>query len=132
MIDELRRVVEDQDWIAGCRKTIMRRLKMAAHDVCFADPLTGEEAVGRLRVRPVLANQRNTLAHGAPHLFRQYTESTAKPCIFESASGNLVSYPFYFIMTRRAIDAALSERRHRNSLNRLHGAPLYRESGAQQ
>jgi hypothetical protein len=129
---ELRRVVEDQHWTTGCRKTIMLRLKVAAHDVCFADLPTAEAALGYLRVGPVLAIQRNTLAHGAPHLFQQYTKSTAKPCILESVSGNLASYPCYFIVTRRAIEAAQSKRRHRHTLNRLHDILPCSESGAQQ
>ena len=74
LINELRGVMEDQHRSVSCRKTIPCRMEMAAQDVCFADPLIGEEAVGRFGVRPVLANQGNALAHGAPDPLQQLSE----------------------------------------------------------
>lgn len=133
LIDELRGVMEDQHRTAGCRKAIPRRLKMAAQDVCFADPLIRKEAVGRFGVRPILTNQGNALAHGAPDPLQQLSEFTAKPGIFEGASGNLVICPCHIFPRRAALDTPLPKRhRRRHSLRYLHGAPPCRESGAQQ
>src|SRR6266567_1282203 len=74
-------------------RTIMRRLKVTSQNVRLADPLVGEETIGRLGVGPILADQRNTLSHGAPDLSQQFAESVAKPRIPKFASGDFSINP---------------------------------------
>ena len=70
-VGELRRVMNDENLPAGCREMIPGRVKMTAQNITFADPPIGEEAIGRFGVGPILANQGNALAHGAPKAFQQ-------------------------------------------------------------
>src|SRR6266480_387433 len=74
-------------------RTIMRRLKVTSQNVRLADPLVGEETIGRLGVGPILADQRNTLSHRAPDLRQQFAESVAKPRIPKFASGDFSINP---------------------------------------
>ena len=67
----------------------MCRLEVTSQNVCFADPAVGKEAISRLGVRPILADQRNALSHRAPNLLQELAESAAKPGVLKFASTNL-------------------------------------------
>lgn len=79
---------------SGCG-TIMCRLEMAGQNVRFADPVIREEAVGCLGIRPILADERNALSHGASNLREQFAESIAEPRVTKLASTNLSIYPTF-------------------------------------
>ena len=55
---ELGGVLDDQNGAVRCGKAVVRGLEVAGQDLRLADPLIGEEAVSRLRVRPILARER--------------------------------------------------------------------------
>ena len=55
---ELGGVLDHQDGAVRRGEAVARGLEMAGQDLCLADPLIGEEAISRLRVRPVLARER--------------------------------------------------------------------------
>src|SRR3954466_14785192 len=55
---ELGGVLDNQDGAVRRGEAVARGLEMAGQDLRLADPIIGEEAVGRLRVRPVLACER--------------------------------------------------------------------------
>src|SRR5580700_11603885 len=75
----------------GC--AITGGLKVASQNGCLADALVREKAVGRFGVSPILADQRNAFAHGAPKLRKQLPKSLAKPRIPKFASGDLSINP---------------------------------------
>lgn len=55
---EFRRVMENEDRSLRRRYAPARRLEMTAKSIRLVDPFVGEEAIGGLRVGPVLTNQR--------------------------------------------------------------------------
>ena len=57
LIGELGRVVKHENKIVRCRYTLTRGLEMARQNVSFADAMIGKKTVGRLRIRPILANR---------------------------------------------------------------------------
>ncbi|MGX1168774.1 hypothetical protein AB7M16_005040 [Bradyrhizobium sp. USDA 372] len=57
-----------------CGGAITCQLEMAGQNVRFADPVIREEAVGGLGIRPILADERNALSHGASNLREQFAE----------------------------------------------------------
>ena len=127
LVRELGRVMQDQNEIIGGGHTITSRLKMTGQNIRLADPVIREKAIGSLGVGPILANQRNALPHGAPDLGQQFAESVAKPRIPKFASGCFPINP-----ACRGADRLGSASRHSISQNQTHGAPIVRESGAQQ
>jgi hypothetical protein len=54
--------------LAGCSFADARlnKLEATGQDVRIADPVVGQKSIGRVGIGPVLADQRNALAHGAP------------------------------------------------------------------
>ena len=93
LIGELGRVVKHENRTVRYRYTLARRLEMARQNVRFADPIIGEKAIRRLRVRPILANERDTLAYVARNPLKQCAKSLAKPCIPKFAPGDLSINP---------------------------------------
>ena len=69
--------------------SITRRLKMPSQNVRLADAVIGEEAIGRLCVGPVLADQRNALPHRASQLRQQLAEPCLQTLVSQAAAGNL-------------------------------------------
>jgi hypothetical protein len=119
--------MQDQNETIGGSNTITRRLKMTGQNVRLADPVIREKAIGGLGVGPILANQRNALPHGAPDLGQQFAESVAKPHVPKFASGGFSINP-----TFEGGDRLGSAPRQSIPQHQTHGAPLDRESGAQQ
>ncbi len=68
---------------------------MAAEDVGFLHALVGEEAVGRLRVRPVLTRERYAPAHTVTNLLQQLAKSLTKTSILESCLVDLALRPVF-------------------------------------
>src|SRR3954453_8380310 len=66
---------------------------MAGQDLRLADPIIGEEAVGRLRVRPVLARKRQACPDRARHALDEFAQALAQTLIHEHASGELALPP---------------------------------------
>ena len=59
----------------------------------FADAMIGKKTVGRLRIRPILANERNTLPYVAADPLKQCAKSLAKPRIPKLAPGDFTINP---------------------------------------
>lgn len=93
LIGELSRVVKHENRAVRCCHPLTRRLEMARQNVRFADTMIGEETVRRLRVPPILANERDTLSYVAPDLLEQCAKSLAKPRIPKFASGDFPINP---------------------------------------
>src|SRR5215475_698901 len=89
LIGELGRVMEHKDLPIAGAHSITRRLKMPSQNVRLADAVIGEEAIGRLCVGPILANQRSTLTHGAPELRQQRAEPSLQSFVSQRAAGDL-------------------------------------------
>ena len=51
-------VLDHQNGAVRCGEAVTCGLEMAGEDLRLADPIIGEEAVSRLRVRPILARER--------------------------------------------------------------------------
>ncbi|MGY3079419.1 hypothetical protein ACVWZZ_005827 [Bradyrhizobium sp. LM6.10] len=71
LIAELGCIVQHKNETFSGGGTITCRLKMVGQNVRFADPVIREEAVGCLDIRPILADERNALSHGASNLHEQ-------------------------------------------------------------
>src|SRR5689334_24133080 len=71
---EFGRVVQNQD--RPCRRadTLTRGVEMPAQNIVFAHAFVGEEAVGGLRVCPILTGQWNAFAHGLLGLLNKLAE----------------------------------------------------------
>jgi hypothetical protein len=81
LIGELCRVVKHQNRTVRRRYALARELEVPGQNVRFADTRIREKTVRRLRVCPILANERNTLPYVAPHPLKQRAKSLAKPGI---------------------------------------------------
>lgn len=95
LIAKLGCVVQHKNETAGGGGTITCRLEMAGQNVRFADPVIREEAVGCLGIRPILADERNALSHGASNLREQFAESVAEPRVPKLASTALAINPTF-------------------------------------
>ena len=76
-----------------CGEAVARGLKMAGQDLRLADPIIGEEAVGCLCVRPVLARERQAGPDRARHALDEFAHALAQTLIHEHASGELALPP---------------------------------------
>ena len=68
---ELGGVMEHKNRAIGRNRALKGRLKMTGENVRLADPVVGEKTIRGLGISPVLAHQRDALAHGAPDLRHQ-------------------------------------------------------------
>lgn len=68
LVDELGRVLDQQNRPVGAAEAIPRGGEVAAQDFAFLDAIIGEKSIGRLRARPVLACIGDTLAHAIANL----------------------------------------------------------------
>ncbi|WP_245509412.1 hypothetical protein [Bradyrhizobium zhanjiangense] len=66
---------------------------MAGQNVRFANPVIREEVVGCLGIRPILADERNALSHGASNPREQFAESVAEPASLNSDSRSIQQPP---------------------------------------
>ena len=92
--------------------------------VALADPIVGQEAIRRFRVRPILAGQRNASANRLADLFEQVPEPPGEAQILELAASTLVVDPVE--RAGRDLSPRVSVR-----LRPYHDAPLRGDSGAQ-
>ena len=69
------------------------RVEMAPKNIFFAHPVVGEEAVGCLRVGPVLASQRDALAEPGFHLLHQLAKAAVQPTVAKPAAGKFLVKP---------------------------------------
>src|SRR3954447_20434769 len=92
-VGELGRVVEHHDRAADAGGPVAGRAEVAAEDLALADPVVGEETVGRLGGGPVLAGERDALPYRARHLGEQRAQPSAQPLVGEPASRDLVVDP---------------------------------------
>ena len=69
---------------------------MAPKNIFFAHPVVGEEAVGCLRVGPVLAGQRDALSEPGFHLLDQLAKATVQPAVAKTAARKLLLKPLTF------------------------------------
>ncbi len=83
---KLRRVMENEDRAIAGGETVARCVEMAPKNIFFAHPVVGEEAVGRLRVGPVLAGQRNALPEPDFHTRDQLAKPAVKPAVAKPAA----------------------------------------------
>jgi hypothetical protein len=90
---ELCRVVKHKHKAVCCHCAVAGRLKMTGKNVRLTDPFIGEKAIGRLRIGPILANERYALTHGAPDPLKQYAIPLAKPRIPKFAFRDLSINP---------------------------------------
>ena len=90
LIGEFRRVLQDQDGARRCNETATGGLEMTSENVRFSDAVVREEAIGRLRVRPVLTGQRDACSDRAAHPLHQLPQSPAKALICKTATGKLL------------------------------------------
>jgi hypothetical protein len=87
--------MQNQNETSSGGGAITSRSEMAGQNVGFADPVIREEAIGSLGVGPILADQWNTLPHGAPHLSQQFAEPFAKPRILKFAPSGFSINPMF-------------------------------------
>jgi hypothetical protein len=66
---------------------------MARQNIRFADPFIGEKPIRRLRVRPILANERDTLPYVARDPLKQCAKSLAKSYIPKFGFGDFSINP---------------------------------------
>src|SRR4029450_10117721 len=90
---ELGGVLDHQNGAVRRGEAVARGLEMAGEDLRLADPIIGEEAVSRLRVRPVLACERQASPDRAPHTLDEFAQALAQTLVHEHASGELALPP---------------------------------------
>src|SRR3954463_661814 len=75
---ELGGVLDHQNGAVRRGEAVARGLEMAGEDLRLADPIIGEEAVSRLRVRPVLACERQARPDRARHTLDEFAQALAQ------------------------------------------------------
>ena len=90
---EFGRVLEDQHRTVMRDEPITRRLEVAGQDLGLADAIVGQEPIGALGRRPVLAGHRQALADRPAHALEQHAKPLAEPLVRELASREFVVQP---------------------------------------
>ena len=91
---ELGRVVQHQHRrVAGGGNALARGTEMPGQNVGFADAFVAQEAVGRLDVGPVLADQRDALARRLGELPQQCAQPPAQAGVPEDVVVHLLADP---------------------------------------
>src|SRR4051812_22244094 len=90
---ELGGVLDHQNGAVRRGEAVARGLEMAGEDLRLADPIIGEEAVSRLRVRPVLACERQASPDRARHTLDEFAQALAQTLVHEHTSGELALPP---------------------------------------
>ena len=91
LIGKLRGVLNEK---YGPFRSIIARAcgrEVPAENIAFINAVIGEKPIGRLRVRPVLACERNSLAHAITHLPQELPKSSTKTGVFESSFVDLAT-----------------------------------------
>ncbi len=92
-VGKFRRVMHHQDVTVDGSRSVPRRLKMTAKNLCFTDSIIVEKSIRGLRVRPVLAYQRNAVTWTRGQLLHQRSESFAQSFVTEHTVGNFAVNP---------------------------------------
>jgi len=79
-------ILEDQHRTVMRDEPIARRLEVAGQDLGLADAIVGQEPIGGLGRRPVLAGHRQALADRPAHPFEQHAKPLAEPLVGERAA----------------------------------------------
>ena len=90
---ELGGVMEHKNRAIGRNRALKGRLKMTGENVRLADPVVGEKTICGLGISPVLAHQRDALAHGAPDLRHQFAEPLIQALVDKTAASKLAIKP---------------------------------------
>ena len=90
---KLCRVMKNEDRAVAGDEPTPRRVEMAPKNIFFAHPVVGEEAVGRLRVGPVLTGQRYRLSEPGIHALDQLTKATVQQAVAKTAARKLLVEP---------------------------------------
>jgi hypothetical protein len=85
--------MEHKNRTIGGGRAITGRLKVTGENVRFVHPVIGEKAVSRLRIGPVLAHQRNALAHRASDLRHQFAQPLVQALVGKIAASKLAIKP---------------------------------------
>jgi hypothetical protein len=90
---KFRRILDQEDGTFTVIVTSARSGEVTAENVSFLDAPIGEEAIGGLRARPILASERYAPAHTVTDLLQQLGKPPAKPGVFEGALIDLTLSP---------------------------------------
>lgn len=129
LVGEFRRVLNKEDRVCTIIVTRARGGEVTAEDVDLLHALVGEEAVGRLRVRPVPARERYAPNHAVTNLLQQLAKSLTR-----RASLNAVLSISRSAQCSKALSSPLSgpaEQRYAVPFEHIK-APRRRDSGARQ
>ena len=89
VVVELGRVMQHQNRRVIAGQPFLSRLKVPLQNLCFIDLLIRKEAIGSLRVGPVLTCPRNARPYTARELLHQLSKSFVQPHIAKLASHQL-------------------------------------------
>jgi hypothetical protein len=95
VIGEFCGVMEDQNHLLGGGESVPRGLKVPGKNLGFRDTLVGKKTIGRFRVGPVLANQRDALAYAIGQLLEKLSKTLVKSGVSELAASKLPSDPSF-------------------------------------
>src|ERR1700756_3566308 len=105
--------MEHEHGTGGGERALTSRLKVTGQNVRFTDPVVGEKTIGSLSIGPILAYQRNALAHGASHLGHQFAEPLVQAFVGKAAAGELAIKPRVDLLS---IGTAPSANRHQTKI----------------
>lgn len=95
LVGEFRGILDEKDRTFTAVIASARGGEVTAEDVALFDAFIGKKPVGRLRVRPILASERDALTHGIAHLLQQLAKTSPKTRVFESGFIDLALRPMF-------------------------------------
>jgi hypothetical protein len=105
--------MEHENQAGGGIHATAGRLKMTGQNIGLADPIIGKKTIGRLRVGPILADQRNALPHRISHPRDQFAKPPFQTLVSKMTSGNLPLKPTnLFFAHRTAPDSVPGKESH--------------------
>lgn len=117
---ELRRILQHEDHAVRGGEALCGCLKMAAQDVGLIDTFVGKEPIRSLRVRPILARERQARTDRAADVRKQRLEPSPEPLILEGAVDSLLidpvscfTFTFFIFGSTRVRRQCMSFRGHR-------------------
>ena len=93
VVNELCRVMENQNRLAVGDESFARGLEMASQNLFFTHTIVRKEAVSRLGVGPVLTNPWDAAADATGQQLKKFSEPLAVPRIAKSAIRKLLIDP---------------------------------------
>lgn len=138
LVGELGRVLENEDRPMAGGIPRVRRRKVAGEDLAFLDLGVGEEPVGCLGARPVLAGERDRAAHPVAQAGQKIAKASAQPSVFEGCLVHLAvrpvvaASPALVALTRHHAPHTTPrcEERSHNRLIRLNKLPAFAVSSS--